>query len=184
MEIFIVLIIFIIAWSIILKELEKKLKEKYKQDYNNLVKNNEVNNEINIIEETRKDYKYKVNNLMTFRELWFFKRLKEFLKDDPEINIFTKIRLADIITMWNCESYSERMWLFRKISQKHIDFIITDTNGKVKCLIELDDFTHNREKVKENDNFKNEVFENLGIPLLRFKIWETWDFSIIKEKWI
>lgn len=138
-----------------------------------------------IIYNERKKYQYKVNNIMTYRELWFFKRIKEYFRNDPEINIFTKIRLADLISAENNLNYWEKQSLFNKINRKHIDFVISDTNGKIKCLIELDDYTHRyMSKTIENDKFKDEVFEELWIPLLRFKIWETWDFSIIKEKWI
>ena len=128
-------------------------------------KYNEEIEEIEEIEKELKKYKYKLKNVLTDTENIFFKKLKEFLKDDQEINIFTKIRLADLITMDNYENWGERIGLFRKISQKHIDFIITDVNWQIKCLIELDDKTHEKKKAKENDKFKDEVFENLGIPL-------------------
>ena len=108
--------------------------------------------------------------------------MKNYLKDDHEKNIFTKIRLADLLIIKDFESYWEKIGLFRKISQKHIDFIISDTNGKILCLIELDDKTHNYQKTTiENDKFKNELFENLEIPLIRYRIGETWDFEKIRN---
>ena len=41
---------------------------------------------------------------------------------------------------------------------------------KIICCIELDDKSHNTEKSKITDNFKNELFKNVGIPLIRFKV--------------
>jgi len=160
-------------------EYDKKLDEAYnkhtkrytKEELEEIKKTKiiEENNDEEI-EKELKNYNYRVNSIITPRELWFFKYLKDFFKDDQNINIFTKIRLADLISVKGRHTFWEKQGLLNKINRKHIDFVISDTNWKIKCLIELDNWTHNKAKAKINDNFKNEVFESLWIPLLRFKI--------------
>jgi very-short-patch-repair endonuclease len=70
---------------------------------------------------------------------------------------------------------------FWAIAQKHIDFIITDYNWKILALIELDGFSHNYDKTKNNDIFKNELFQNLNIPLVRFNVNSFYNFSILEN---
>jgi hypothetical protein len=165
----------------VLDEFDIRLEKAYENTKNKFLEECEEN-EIEIVKKYKRKYKCKINKIMTYREIWFFKRLKEYFKEDKTINIFTKIRLADFIDLDKDLSFWERQSLFNKISRKHIDFIITDINWQVKCLIELDDYTHKyNRKTIENDEFKDEIFKELWIPLLRFKIWETWNFNIIKE---
>lgn len=57
-----------------------------------------------------------------------------------------------------------------KLSQKHIDFVLTDNKWKILCLIELDWNSHNYDKKTiKNDKFKEEFFYAVNIPLFRFK---------------
>ena len=53
---------------------------------------------------------------------------------------------------------------FNKINKKHIDFLICDSELNTKYAIELDDKSHEKEKNKVNDNFKNALFKQTGIP--------------------
>lgn len=50
------------------------------------------------------------------------------------------------------------------------------------CCIELDDYTHNRENVKKLDNFKNELFKQVNIPLYRVKVSNIYNLEEIREK--
>lgn len=94
--------------------------------------------------------------------------------------IFSKPRLADFIDVKRSE-YKVYMPTFNKISSKHIDFILLDKYWNLKVLIELDDHYHRKSKVKKNDDFKNELFEYLGLPLVLFKVWKEYDFSILDK---
>jgi hypothetical protein len=78
-------------------------------------------------------------------------------------------------------SKSKQTTYFNYISKKHIDFVITDLNWNIKVLIELDWFSHNFDKTKKSDDFKNKVFENLNIPLKRFNVSNSYDFSVLEN---
>ena len=70
-----------------------------------------------------------------------------------------------------------------RIKSRSIDFtIVNNKNCKIVCCIELDDYTHNRENVKKLDNFKNELFKQVNIPLYRVKVSNIYNLEEIREK--
>jgi hypothetical protein len=48
-------------------------------------------------------------------------------------------------------------WLF---SQKHVDFVITDTDLNLVCAVELNDPSHEKEDRKKRDQFVIEAFKS------------------------
>ena len=125
--------------------------------------------------------KYKANGyIMTQTELIFYRELKK-VTDKLELTIFTQIGLERIIDVID-HNTSDR----NKIKSRSIDFaIVNNKNCKIVCCIELDDYTHNREKAKKIDNFKNELFKQVKIPLYRIKVNNYYNLNelenIIKE---
>lgn len=117
--------------------------------------------------------------IFTKTELKFFIKLNNKIKNTDFI-LSTKIRLVDLVDIKNAE-YKKYMTIFNKLSKKHIDFIITDKYWNIIVLIELDDKYHNNKKSKINDKFKNELFEYLKIPLVRFYAWNSYDFDKLDE---
>jgi very-short-patch-repair endonuclease len=83
------------------------------------------------------------------------------------LQIFTKIRLADLVEPKPKEE--NPMWIqcFNKIKAKHIDFALADEDTNIIVLIELDDRTHQRPDREERDVFVNAVLKNTGYTLLR-----------------
>ena len=60
------------------------------------------------------------------------------------------------------------MSYFRRISQKHIDFLICEKESLKPVLgIELDDRSHQREDRQKRDEFVNALYENIGLKMLR-----------------
>ncbi|CRZ34529.1 uncharacterized protein DUF2726 [Herbinix hemicellulosilytica] len=80
--------------------------------------------------------------------------------------ICPKVGLKDFITVTGKKDYLK--W-FRKISQKHVDFLICDKNLRPIMAIELDDSSHELKKAKKNDEFKNKLYKHIGFPLIRVK---------------
>lgn len=125
--------------------------------------------------------KYKTNGyIMTQTELIFYRELKK-VTDKLELTIFAQIGLERIIDVID-QNTSDR----NKIKSRTIDFaIVNNKNCKIVCCIELDDYTHNREKAKKIDNFKNELFKQVKIPLYRIKVNNYYNLNelenIIKE---
>lgn len=115
---------------------------------------------------TKKEY------LLTPTELKFYKILKE-ITDDINLIICPQVSLYEIIN----SNYKG----FNKISRKTVDFVITEPNLKIKCCIELDDYTHNRKKRIERDNFINELFNEIEMRLIRITVSQYYNKEDIKK---
>lgn len=125
--------------------------------------------------------KYVTNNyIMTQTELKFYRELKK-VTDKLEVTIFPQVNLERIINVKD-NNIKDR----NRIKSRSIDFsIVNNKNCKIICCIELDDYTHNRNKTKIIDNFKNELFKKVNIPLYRIKVENNYNLeqieNIIKE---
>lgn len=122
----------------------------------------------------RKRYPYQARPLLTKREYKFYKLLrKEAL--ERELLICPKVGLKDLMEVTDKKHY---MKYFAKISQKHVDFVLCDVEMQVCFAVELDDRSHDTEKAKEKDLFKDRAFKAAGIPLKRIR---EFDESTVRE---
>lgn len=145
-----------------------------KKENNNI--NNNINN-INDIDNINKYNNYQSNGyLMTKTELLFYRELKK-ITEKLNLNIFPQVQLERIINVKD-NNIADR----NKIKSRSVDYcIVNNDNCKIVCCIELDDYTHNREKVKIIDNFKNELFKNVNIPLHRIKVNNYYNLEKIEQ---
>lgn len=112
-----------------------------------------------------KAYPYRARPLLTKREYKFYVLLREEAYKRGML-ICPKIGLKDLMEVTNKRHY---MKYFAKISQKHVDFVICDEDFQVYFALELDDSSHDTEKAKEKDLFKDRAFKAAGIPLKRIR---------------
>lgn len=106
------------------------------------------------------------NSLLTNKEKSFYKTLKP-IADKYGLTVFTKIRIADIVSI---PRNTEIKW-FNYIKAKHIDFVLCDNETKPLILIEVDDRTHDRADRQERDEFVNQIFRQTQTPLLHYRTW-------------
>lgn len=100
--------------------------------------------------------------LFTKNEFYFYKQLQK-ISEEKNLIPLAKVRLADFVEV---TSKSDYMKYFAKIRSKHIDFLLLEKETlKIVTAIELDDNSHSNEK----DEFKNKLFEQINIPLIRCK---------------
>ena len=78
-------------------------------------------------------------------------------------DVFPKMRLADVIEPRGKEHY---LSLFRKISQKHVDFVICDYDCRVKFIIELDDNSHKQQERISRDTFVDQACLGAGYTII------------------
>lgn len=109
---------------------------------------------------------YTPKPILTNREYEFYKKLKP-LADKCGLNIYTKVRLADLVEPKPKGENPLWMECFNKIRSKHIDFALADGDTNIIVLIELDDRSHERPDRVERDDFVNAVLKNTGYTLLR-----------------
>lgn len=95
--------------------------------------------------------------------------------------ICPKIGIKDFIDI-TTKVPKQKEFFFRKIAQKHIDFLLCDpATMKPICGIELDDGSHKQPEVMERDAFVNNAYRSAGIPLVRFSAKPYYDQQAIKE---
>lgn len=148
---------------------------------NSLLNNNTTAKKINKIKKESEDINTNINNfpykaklLLTKSEYTFFKTLQKILDNDKYI-ICPKVRLEDFIDVTD----KQEIFKYRGyIKSRHVDFLICDNNLHILFAIELDDKTHNSEKAKNTDEFKNKLFEKIGIKLYRIKTEDNYEISI------
>ena len=95
---------------------------------------------------------YQPINILTDREYGFYLKLRP-VADEYDLQIFTKVRLADLIEPKPKSVNPMWMECFNKIKSKHIDFVLADYHTNIVALIELDDTTHSRRDRIERDEF-------------------------------
>lgn len=105
---------------------------------------------------------YRRKYLFTKNEFYFYKQLQK-ISEEKNLIPLAKVRLADFVEV---TSKSDYMKYFAKIRSKHIDFLLLEKETlKIVVAIELDDNSH----INEKDEFKNKLFEQINIPLIRCK---------------
>ena len=161
MTIFFIIAIIIIIIIIII---DKTFLVQNKENKNNTTQ------ELNLSKYTTKKY------VMTQTELIFYRELKK-ITDELELTIFPQVDLERIIQVTDNNSADRN-----KIISRSIDYtIVNNKNCKIVACIELDDKSHNTPKAQKADNFKNELFNNVNIPLHRIKVNSFYNLEELKE---
>lgn len=117
---------------------------------------------------------YEKKMILTKTEYTFYKILKNQC-DAANLLICPKVRLEDLIEVKDNKNKSK--WR-GYIKSRHVDFIITDAKLNIKAAIELDDKSHNSSRAKNTDNFKNNLFNTIKIPLFRIKTGQDYNEAI------
>ncbi len=144
------------------------------KEYNNNIENN-IATSYNTYNEDLEKYIAK-EYIMTRTERKFYIELKK-ITDELDMTIFPQVDLERIIKVID-NNYRDR----NRIKSRNIDYtIVKNTSYKILCCIELDDYTHNTKKAQKADEFKNELFEKVGIPLHRIEVSNNYDKEEIKK---
>lgn len=153
-------LIFVIVILIIERIVNKKKNKQEENKIENIVNYSSLY--------SKKEY------LLTQEELKLYKLLKDICKNN-NLNLFCQVSLYELV---KAKEYKD----FNKIKAKTIDYVIADTNCKIKLCIELDDTTHIRQDRIERDKFINELFKELDIKLLRIPVQKWYNIQQIEEK--
>lgn len=128
-------------------------------------------------------YTYKRKDfLMTPTERRCFDALVSVVRD--RYYVFPQVHLDELVEP---EKYSgRRIFSFRHINQKSVDFVLCDKEMRPLLAIELNDWTHELRKRKLADYEKERIFSEAGLPLLSLAPRENFDqrelVSRVKEK--
>lgn len=114
--------------------------------------------------------------IMTQTELQFYKELKK-ITDKLNLTIFSQVNLERIVQVADNNTKDRN-----RIKSRSIDYtIVNNENCKIICCIELDDYTHNTNKAKMNDQFKDKLFKKVNIPLHRIKVNNNYNLEQIEN---
>jgi hypothetical protein len=117
----------------------------------------------------------------TISENHFYTSLKKVLYYNYgfKYEVYPKVRLADIFNATE-KNWVKRLWM------RHVDFLIVDKDQSFKPIlaIELDWDSHKEYRQYKSDKFKNEVFKDSNLPLIRFNNNISDDWEIIKKNLI
>ena len=134
---------------------------------NSVLNNKTTTKKINKIKKDAEDSNININN--------YPYKAKMLLTNNKYI-ICPKVRLEDFIEVTN----KQELFKYRGyIKSRHIDFLICDNNLHILYALELDDKTHNSEKAKNTDDFKNKLFEKINIKLYRIKTDENYEEKLL-----
>lgn len=111
--------------------------------------------------------------LLTPGELAFYKVLRNAVGSTCSIAL--KVRLADLLhcpdDLWDTRHG-------RKISQKHIDFVLYDSASTAIVLaVELDDRSHELRHRRLRDRFVDRALRSAGLRVLRVKAAASYDVA-------
>ena len=112
------------------------------------------------------DYKARPH-LITKAEIRYLRQLEAVLPN--QYRVFAQVRVADVILPRLDKQHNDKLWWqhFRKISAKHLDFVIVDAKTfKTIVAIELNDKSHLRADRKKRDEFLISAFKTAKVPLV------------------
>lgn len=115
--------------------------------------------------------------LLTQAELKFFRVLQQAAPEG--FIIWAKLALRDMLEL---RPYSQSM--FNRISQKHVDFVITNMLGRVCWVIELDDRSHNTTRGQARDSLVDSVLESASIPCIRVRAAASYDVDHLRAQFL
>ena len=70
-------------------------------------------------------------------ELFFYRELTKYVNSKRAL-VLSKVRIADLAQPKHSLGNSEFHKVFRRITQKHVDYVITSYSGQILCVLELD----------------------------------------------
>ena len=119
---------------------------------------------------------YEKEWVLTYNEKHAYERLKP-IADKAGGHLLAKVRLLDLVKPK--KGIPKYKTYFYKVQAKHVDFVICDSHLVARCIIELDDSSHNAQDRQKRDKFVDEVLESVG-----YKVIHTWSIDDETERQI
>lgn len=123
----------------------------------------------------------KKERIMNKSEQAFFINLRKVLGD--EYIVLSKVRIEDFVEVnkKNMSNFSNYWSLRGRIKSRHIDFLICDlANTKPLLAIELDGKSHNDAQRRSRDQFVDELYKAIDLPIEHICVDENFSQSVQK----
>ena len=122
----------------------------------------------------------KQDYVMEYEELKFYRELKKITDKNGWV-IFPQVALYSIVSVNDRKKFNK---LFPLLKGRSIDFVICDEKNlcKIVMCIELGCSMNSRNFKDKNDEFKDEIFKEVGIKFVRLKKQSTYTKeNLLKE---
>lgn len=106
---------------------------------------------------------YQRNWLFSYNEKDAYQKLKP-IAEELGYTVFAKVRLLDLVTP--VKGNPKYKTYFYKVQAKHVDFVLCDEKLVARCVIELDDKSHDTEERQKRDSFVDEVLKSVGYKII------------------
>ena len=118
-------------------------------------------------------------SLLTFQERKLY--LVLLRATERRYEVMTKVRLGDIVRLRN--NPADAKYHRNQVLCKHVDFVLC-TVGMVRPLlvVELDDPSHRFPDNAARDQFKNDLFAAVGLPLLRIELQGSYRADDLRDR--
>lgn len=118
-------------------------------------------------------------SLLTFQERKLYLALLRAAGNDYQL--MAKVRLADFIYLANLPKDNKHHR--NQILCKHVDFLLCQPGTLAPLLaIELDDSSHQHPDNAARDEFKNELFAAVGLPLWRIDLQPSYSTHYLRRE--
>ena len=123
----------------------------------------------------------KLDKLLTPAERSFFGALNQAVGE--QVQVFAKVRVADVIAPKKGLSRSGWQKAFNRISAKHFDFLLCNKDDlSVLCAVELNDGSHQSVNRQKRDAFLEQACNAAGVPLIQFPAKAGYELGQVKER--
>lgn len=106
---------------------------------------------------------YKPKWLFSYNEKTAYNNLKK-ITDELGLHLLSKVRLLDLVEPQ--KGNPKYKTLFYKVQAKHVDFVICTNNLVAKCIVELDDQSHQKSDRIQRDKFVDEILKSVGYEII------------------
>lgn len=106
---------------------------------------------------------YQKKWMFTLHEKDAYAKLKP-IAEELGYTVFAKVRLLDLVEPK--KGIQKYKTYFYKVQAKHVDFVLCDKKLVARCIIELDDSSHNTKDRQKRDKFVDEVLTDTGYRII------------------
>lgn len=116
--------------------------------------------------------------LLSPAERSFFRVLDAAVTGD--YRVFAKVRVADILAPAGVKGGKWRA-AFNRIAMKHFDFVLCEPGTcSVVAVVELDDASHQSQKVRRRDQFLGDACRTAQLPIIRVRAQRAYNVDEIR----
>lgn len=110
---------------------------------------------------------YYARPIMTKHEIILAGKLMRATRQIGAFHVSPQVAMGAMLEVKKHIKGKERLGLRNRYDRKVCDFAIIDSEARVLCVVELDDWSH--DKKQDKDQIRDTMLKSAGIPTVRFR---------------